>query len=121
MSNGNYANFEILPNGNLKISLTNEGKIELTEMQEQYKEKWSDETMLREIIEHQLCNGWDWLSAGQVGALTDSPILSNDVIYNENTDEIESADHCWWYPDYMVTDFVQALLTDGHLIFTKGD
>jgi len=118
MSNGNYANFEILPNGNLKISLIPEGKIELTEIQEQYKEQWSDEIMFREIIEHQLCNGWTWVQPEDIGALTEAPILSDDVVYNDDG-IVEFIDNVWWYPNYMVESLTEKLQENGYLIFTK--
>jgi hypothetical protein len=120
MTNNNYTNFEILPNGNLKITLTQDGKIELNRIQTEYAEDWIDYETLWNILEHQLCNGWDWLRPEQVGALTDSPILTNDVTYNDNG-EVEKIGQIWWYPNYMIDNLTEVLYNNGYIIFEKGE
>jgi len=117
---GNYTDFEILPNGDLKITLNPEGKIELTETQEQYKDSWNDFDLFYNIIDYHLCNGWTRLYPEDVGALTESPILSQDVSYNDNGD-IETVGDIFWYPNYQVENLAEKLLENGYLIFSKGE
>ena len=119
MSNENYANFEILPNGDLKITLTPEGKIELEEISFNLENQYNDCDMLRDIIEHQLCNGWTWVQPEDIGALTEAPILSDNIVYNDN-DIVEFINNVWWYPNYMIDNLIEKLYGDGYIIFTKA-
>lgn len=115
----NYTDFEILQNGDLKISLTAEGREVLPELMEKNR----GYSALADLIETQLCNGWHWLNAEQIGALTDSPILSNDVEYiegGEYPDNIKQVNGMWWLPDYMVTNELEELDKNGFIIFTKA-
>ena len=117
---GNYADFEILPDGNLKITLTPEGKIELTDLiSNPHPDQW-DFITLQNIVEYQLCNGWAWLEPESVEALTESPILSQDVSYDDNGD-IETVGDIFWYPNYQVENLAEKLLENGYLIFSKGE
>ena len=116
---GNYTDFEILPNGNLKISLTPEGRIELEEISFNLENQYNDYDMFRDLIEHQLCNGWEWLQPEAIGALTDAPILSNDVVCDDNGIS-NYVNVVWWYPNYMVDDIIEKLYSNGYLIFDKA-
>ncbi len=119
IEHGNYADFEILPDGNLKISLTPEGKIELEEISFNLENQYNDYDMLRDLIEYQLCNRWTWIAPESTGALTDAPILSNNVRYN-NAGEIVAEPNVWWYPNYMIDDIIEKLYSNGYLIFDKA-
>jgi len=117
---GEYVDFEILSNGNLRISLNANGKIELTEMNNLPEERLNDYDKLRELMEFQLCNGWAWVNSEDVSALTDAPILSDDANYNDDG-IMEVNGEVWWYPDYQTIDLAKELLETGELIFTKAE
>jgi hypothetical protein len=66
-----------------------------------------------------LCNGWTWVGAEQIGALTGAPILSDEVETNEDGDII----HCgvvYWFERYQVESPVQTLLEKGEVTFPIG-
>lgn len=115
---GKYVEFDILTDGNLHITL-------LTEAREDVQEIPSSQTMdadnkLAEIIHWQLANGWTFLSPEDAGALTDSPILSEDVNYDDHG----NAQHVgivYWYPEYQVKDPVAQLLENGFVDFTRQE
>jgi len=110
-----YTNFNVLPNGNLCIELTDEGKEEIEDLWSNHPE-WNDYDILRELIEHQLCNGWSWLNPEDVGALTEAPILSDGASYDDDG-AMEVYGKVWWYPNYMVDELSVVLHDDGKLIF----
>ena len=103
-------NFVILPNGNLKI--------ERVASVEEIKTVIEDTTdPLVDLLDYQLCNGWDWIRPEEIGALTDAPILGQ-VTRNDDGDFLDG--DVYWFPDYMVTDPVEHLLTHGYVIFQKA-
>jgi hypothetical protein len=64
-----------------------------------------------EVMEHALCNSeLDWVSAEEIGALTDAPILG----LRDEQGEVTAA---WAFMDYQVRSFLQDLLTDGEAVF----
>ncbi len=112
--------FTKLENGNLKIALTEEGEIERDEIQ---SGQWSVSDAMKDIagwIECELGNGWDWLRPEEIGALTEAPILSDDVERDDNGD-LTYVGRVYWYPQYEVSDPLEKLLRDGSVIFTGAD
>lgn len=113
-----YINFEELPDGSLKITLTDEGREELTERKENdnYMGIWSS------LLEETQCNGsYGLVTPDEVGALTDSIIIVNNVDINDEGDFVEHEDtKYWWFPNYMVIDELQELLDNNEVIFSKG-
>jgi len=61
-----------------------------------------------------------WLQPEAIGALTDSPILSNNVRYNDDGD-IVVVPNVWWYPNYMIDDIIEKMYSNGYLIFDKAE
>lgn len=115
-----YVNFEELPNGNLKISwVSPEKRGEYIEDMSGYTDP-SWHTRFSELIGDQLCNGWWWLCAADVGALTsdyESTILSQEVEDDERGD-ITNVGRVYWYPQYEVFDQIEQLMKNGFVIFT---
>lgn len=115
-----YLNFEELPNGNLKITLTKEGREELKELMGKSKDYmgiWLD------LIEVYQCNGsYQIVHPEKIAALTDSPIIGLNVDYDDNG-EIEPNDalKIWWYPEYQVVSEFEQLLKHRSIVFTKAD
>lgn len=106
-----YTNLEILPNGNLKITLTEDGKNELPDLIEKYGS--NDEAIILDLLEYHLCNGYSIVAPEDVGALTSSLIISEGVL------EVDTATKFWWYPQYEGVSYIHNIEADG-VIFTKA-
>jgi len=114
---GKYTEFEKQANGNLRIVLLPEARAEVEEIAS--KELDAD-SRLAETIEWQLSNGWSLLPPEDIGALTEAPILSEEVDYDDqgNVDQVGTV---YWYPQYDVFDPIGQLLTNGFVEFVLGE
>lgn len=106
-----YTNLEILPNGNLKITLTEEGKNELPALKEMCGP--NDEAIMLNLLEYHLCNGYSIVPPENVGALTASLIIADGLV------EEDTATKFWWYPQYEGVSYIHNIEADG-VIFTKA-
>ena len=67
---------ELLANGDLKISLDQDSRQELTALHDEDLEKFGTNDTLCEIFESLLANSeYDWALPEECGALTDAPLL----------------------------------------------
>jgi hypothetical protein len=107
---GNYVNLSEDKAGNLVITLNWNGA--------QYANSLNELPDLPELLEDHLCNGLDMLQPEQVGALTDSVILSDCAIDND-MGEIIQCDYVWWFPNYQVENPVETLYSEGRVVFTR--
>lgn len=80
-----------------------------------YHPEWDDDMRLEETIEYEICNGWSWI---KIGALTSAPILTDDVIFDDEGDVVEIG-AVYYYNEYAIKDPVEVLLEDGYVIFQK--
>lgn len=64
-------------------------------------------------------DSFDWLRPEEIGALTDAPIIAQDVERND-TGELVSTGAIFWYPQYETTDEISELMERGRLIFTRA-
>lgn len=112
--------FEITENGNLKISAEAEDK----DMLEDNKAHngGDDLASLCDLLEY---TGWrpngrlydvqpEW-----IGALTDAPILTDDLTIADNGDATVHG-NVWWFPNYMVENFMETLIEKGSVIFQSA-
>ena len=101
-----------LPNKNLLILLND--KEELGEML-----KTKKEIFIADLLEtaNYIGNGWEELQPEDIGALTEAPIIAEDVSRNEDTNEIENIGSIWWFPDYMIKDWIEILYNNGKVEF----
>ena len=113
-----YVDFIKLPNGDLRIKLLRGHKRDIKDIQKSIPGIISQ---FLEVIEYQLCTGWEEIKPEEIGALTSSIILSDDVTRDDSTDEITDIGNVWWFPDYMIKDEVQELLDKGYIDFTLGE
>lgn len=99
----------------LYLHLTKEGKDEIDCLICK-----SEMDALYELTEHQRCNGMlQIVSPEEIGALTDSPILSTDYEYiSENTDDMIYKS-IFWFPNYMVQSLIETLKETGSVFFNK--
>jgi hypothetical protein len=109
--------FKKLENGNLRISLIEEERSEVEEISQNGK---GIDAQFIEIIEHQLCNGWDMIKPEEIAALTSAPILSDSAIYDDRG-ILTGIDEVWWYPNYAIFNEVEELLEHGYIDFDLGE
>ena len=114
---GKYTEFEKQANGNLRIVLLPEAR---DDVQEISSKEIDADNKLSEVIEWQLANGWSLLHPEDVGALTDAPILSEDID-TDDQGNVRSVGTVYWYPQYDVSNPVAKLLQNGlHRFCTWG-
>ena len=115
-------NITELPDGTLEISLdnTDDAREELKEMMD----KWPNEDVWVELLEPTSTSGSYALVAPElVGALTESPIIATEqALPNEDTDvmELHPEAKYWWFPNYMVENELETLLTTGKVVFSNN-
>ena len=98
---------QIQKDGYLKITADNEGRRNLKEAA-----LW----LCDEAIAEELRDQFHFILPEWVGALTDSPILADDLTIEDNGD-ISFVGDTWWFPDYQVTDPWEVLKNTGRVIF----
>lgn len=116
---GRYLTLESLKNGELKISMTNEGK-ELIE--ENYQQKTNDQ-IWSELIDCPSLGGSDvWVN--QMIGLTNAPNICIGAIWSESGqldfDWPLDFESIWYYPDYQIKDELEELLQNGFVIFKNS-
>lgn len=128
---GNYLNLNELPNGNLKLTLTADGK-EFLESDIFDMDAWQNEgelhfntrthSLLLAMLEDIGCNSEiellhpDTSDYLKIGALTSAPIIAADVERN-NEGELLSVGKVFWFPNYAIESELETLLTKGFVEF----
>lgn len=110
----------ITPNGHLKFSLDPEDRDQIELMLERHG--GNDKAFLTDMLDHFGFAGNGRLypiNPEDVGALTDAPILSDDVAYADDGKPIVMG-NVWWYPSYECFNFAEELATAGEVIFSKA-
>jgi hypothetical protein len=102
-----YVDFK-LGDGFLLVTLAEEGMQALDGSEE-----------FADVIEWQLCNGWEWLLPEEVGALTDAPTISDDT-ERDDTGELVSVGSVYAYMDYQVFNPVTQLLKYGSISLVQA-
>jgi hypothetical protein len=109
-----YTDFHTLANGNLVLTAANEARSDYRAIM---RARGSDHAW-RNVIEpfqengnlHQVQPEW-------IGALTDAPILTDDLSFDDDgTPRIEG--RVWWFPSYQVIDPMEELTCKGRVEFT---
>jgi len=112
-------NFEILPNGNLKITSTKEDRPYLEDMLDTCTD--TDHGFMAELLEY---TGWasngrlHQVAAESIGALTDAPILTDEMDFSDEA--FVPTGRIWWFPDYAVVSFAQELIRKGEVAFAAA-
>ena len=119
-----YLTIEVIANYNLSITATEEGKEFILEN----LTKVNSQCIWAELTEYGCCNsGFAMVEPSVIGALTESPIIGYDFsYYNEeelenmnimeqyrNPKGIKQIEYIWWFPNYMVIDELEKLLTES--------
>lgn len=102
--------------GQLKLELESDDDIE--QLKSDY-EKYND-WGITDLLEPYSCNGsYAFFDAGNgnpfVG-LTDVPCIAEQLDYLDDG-QIEVIGKFWYYSDYMVSSFIEELLTHGYVLF----
>lgn len=111
--------FLITPEGDLRITLTAQGRLDLERLLTQHPD-WDDEEIFVELIDHQLMQGWYIIPLQQVRYQTRSLMLTNSVTYDAQGNLITTG-KAYWYPQYEVEPYTTTLFKQGYLLFTQGD
>ena len=112
---GFYVDLEKTTDGNLRIVLTENGKAEFGVIVEE-RDKFGIHAALCTLLEDHLCTGWEMVPPEDIGALTAAPILSDDILRNEEGSVVEVG-RVYWYPDYAVRDEIEEIRRDLVLVF----
>lgn len=111
----------ITENGNLRIEIEN--RSDKAWVRETLASRGGDDRLfLDDLLDS---TGWlgnavlTQLSPHQVAALTDAPILTNEVAYDDNGDVTVLGD-VFWYPGYAIHHFGEVLLNQGHVTFLRA-
>ena len=105
----------ILKNGFVKITANNEDRAELKYAYEQGGYPQADD-YVRECLTNLY---WEFVQPEWVSALTNAPIITNDIVFGENGDCYfpTNIGDVWWFPSYMLKDPWEALKNKGRVIF----
>ena len=117
MTKGNLVNLTVLQNSNLEISLVPGADIDWEQL---LKER--PRNALAILIDDIRNNSeWDFVNPEDIGALTDSTIISDGVDWPDSGKRVIWG-RCWWFPNYMVEDEIVTLRDRGRVVFQwSGD
>lgn len=114
-------NFETTPNGNGRFTLESDDDRDMLE-RFMAQPVHADHGVLAMMLDFFGFSGNGELfqvSPEEVGALTDAPMFTDDVTYNEDGTRV-CAGKLWWFPGYELRSFAEELLAKGSVIFTLG-
>lgn len=105
----------ILPTGFLKITANNEDREELSYA---YRGNPGGYPQAEDYVKETLSQfGWEFVRPEWVAALTDAPIITNDLRMDENMEECQGIGDVWWFPGYMIDDPWEQLKNKGRVFF----
>lgn len=113
---GNYLDMEILENGDLKISLTDEGKEEVEDNGIDFYKFYDLFDDIRGNSDFMFFE--DLSDAGLV--MTNAPGITDGYYFDDNgdiTDKEHDDSVIYWYPNYVISDFTEVLKEKGYVIF----
>ena len=100
-------------NGNLRLTLTEAGREELPSLIERYENDTT--SIMHELMEHQLGNGWENIPPETIGALTDCDLILSDSVERDEASDIVKVGKIYCHQSYMVENPVERL-QEGSLI-----
>lgn len=117
----------ILPDGNLKITL-----LDKAEFLDYFDISINEETKeiqfnngypsVRDVLEASGYIGNNWYDCTDLIGLTSSPIIGYDVEIDDNGKYIFTNEDTklWWFPNYQIENEWKTLLNNGSVIFTQA-
>lgn len=112
---GFYVDLQKTEGGDLAIMLTQDGQENFATIQEE-KDARGIHAALCALLEDHLCSGWEMVPPEDLGALTSAPILSDEIV-RDDEGRIVEAGRVYWYPDYQVRDEIEEIRRDLILVF----
>lgn len=112
---GYYVDLKKTPERDLAIRLNANGRSEFATIAE-VRDAFGIREALYRLLEDRLANGCEMVASEEIGALTDAPILSDEIVRDEAGSIIE-AGRAFWFPDYQVLDEIEELRNRGVLLF----
>jgi hypothetical protein len=112
---GFYVDLRKTDAGDLEISLTEKGRASFAAIEEE-RNAHGIHVALCALLEDHLGNGWEMVPPEDIGALTAAPILSDEIVRNDDGRVVE-AGRVYWYPDYAVRDEIEELRMQFLLVF----
>lgn len=111
---GRYLNLQKLDTGNLKIILTDDGREEMEEGKDDFSDLFDD---IRSNSDYLY-----WESIGDAGlGMSDAPCITDGYYFDDNGDLTEGDDsEIFWFPNYMVENFIEELVENGFVIFNTN-
>ena len=75
---------------------------------------------LVELLEDTIANSsWNWIEPREIGALTEAPIIGEDV-YQDLQGNLIDVKNVYWFPNYMIESEVEAILSPEGALFEKA-
>lgn len=114
--------FQINPNGSLTITRDDSEVAELQELLDRAPHK--DHSFLADLLGDY--TGWEGngrlhvVRPEWVGALTDAPIVADEVVHNDDGEMPTVPGNVWWFPQYEMRSFAEDLIRNGKVIFTAA-
>lgn len=107
---------------------TREGQREaraILEEAQHFKRGHDSERALFDFLDHFLSNGWMMVPPEAIGALTDAPIISDELFINDDGDWVSYAPHggdakVYGHMNYMVEDPVESWAQGKTVRFVSG-
>jgi hypothetical protein len=112
---GFYVDLEKTNDGNLRILLNRNGQRHFATIRDE-KDAFGIHAALCALLEDHLSSGWEMIPPEDIGALTAAPILSDEIVRDEDGRVIQ-AGRVYWYSDYQVLDEIEELRTNLSLVF----
>lgn len=122
LHSGRYISLDITPNGNLKITLDEDGRAEVLEMRDDDR---NDEYIMDELFDDIRGNSELIFhsDAGEAGlGLTNAPAVTDGFYYDDSgdlTNEGNEDSEVYYFERYMIDSFIDKMLEDGYVIFDR--
>ena len=101
----------------LRISLTPEGREELMDKRNADGTwKAGTDSILADLLEDHLANGWEIVPPEDIAALTSAPILS-DSAQRDDQGKLTGIGDCWWFQNYQIESELETMLDKGFVDF----
>ena len=115
IEHGFYVDLEKAADGNLHIHLNRTGRRNFAEIRE-HRDAHGINAALYALLEDHVSTGWEMVPPEDIGALTAAPILSDEIV-RDDEGRLTEAGRVYWYPDYAVRDEIEELRAHLVLIF----
>ncbi len=115
IEHGFYVDLRKTPDGNLAICLNPSGRRHFPDIQNQ-RDALGINAALHALLEDHLCGRWEMVPPEAIGALTAAPILSDEIV-RDDEGRVTEAGRVYWYPDYQVSDEIEEIRQKLVLLF----